>query len=133
MLSGQALASMHVGEVSDVKGLKQRLTQVYGLPPPFRQRVLLNGESLKDAVRLDSPMNLDLALLTYADVSQDQIDDLAAAARQGSVSKVGSLQTVHIHKLHRQFRKKTFMCVCVYVSFNYLSVCQVCLSAYVTV
>ena len=85
-----------------MKGLKQLLTQVYGLPPRFRQRVFYDGESLKDTVRLDSPMDLDLVLLTFTDVSQRQVDDLAAAARQGSVSKVGSFTTVYIH---RRFRK----------------------------
>ena len=110
MLSGQALASIHVGEVSDVKGLKQHLTQVYGLPPRFRQRVFFNGESLKDAVRLDSPMNLDLVLLTFTDVSARQVDDLGTAARQGSVSKVGSFETMCITQTTRGMRLP-YMCI----------------------
>ena len=100
MLSGQALARIAVGEVQDVKGLKQHLNQVYGLPSRFRQRVLFNGESLKDTVKLDSPMNLDLVLLTLADVSQKQVNYLAAAAMQGSVSQVGRLQAGFPHRVY---------------------------------
>ena len=69
MLTGDALTSIPVEEIHDVKGLKLRLNQRHGLPPRFRQRVLFHGEILEDAMTLDSPMNLDLVLLTFADVS----------------------------------------------------------------
>ncbi|CAE7945673.1 ANKRD50, partial [Symbiodinium sp. KB8] len=91
MLSGEAVTSIPVEEIQDVKGLKQRLSDLHGLPPRFRQRVFFHGEPLKDDMTLDSPMNLDLVLLTFADVSQRQVDELAAAALQGSLSEVESL------------------------------------------
>ena len=94
MLSGEAVTSIPVEEVQDVKGLKQRLNQLHGLPTRFRQRILFRGETLKDTVMLNSPMNLDLVLLTFADVSQQQVEDLADAAEQGSVSEVGNVERV---------------------------------------
>ena len=75
-----------------MKGLKQRLTQLHGLPTRFRPRVLFNGENLKDEMTLDYPLDLELVLLTFADVSQSQMLDLEAAATQGSISQVGSLK-----------------------------------------
>ena len=90
MLSGETVACIPVEEIHDVKALKQRLTQMHGMPPRFRQRVLLHGENLEDDVALDGPMSLDLALLGFADVSQQQVDELAAAALHGSISEVGS-------------------------------------------
>ena len=92
MLSGEAVTSIPVEdaeEILDVKGLKRHLTQLHGLPPRFRQRVLFHHSSLEDAVKLDSPMDLDLVLLPFADVSQEQVAELSAAAMRGSVSKVG--------------------------------------------
>ena len=99
MLSGEAVTSIPVEEIQDVKGLKQRLSDLHGLPPRFRQRVFFHGEPLKDDMTLDSPMNLDLVLLTFADVSQRQVDELAAAALQGSLSEVANLETVYSENL----------------------------------
>ena len=96
MLSGEAVTSIPVEDVQDVKGLKRHLNRLHCLPPRFRQRILFRGETLKDTVRLDSAMNLDLVLLTFADVSQQQVEDLADAAEQGSVSEVGSFETVYL-------------------------------------
>ena len=80
---------MAVGEVSDVRSLKQRLSQLRGLPPRFRQRLLLNGRGLEDAVELDSPIDLQLVLLPFADVSDSQVRELTAAARDGAVAEAG--------------------------------------------
>ncbi|CAE7876403.1 ANKRD50 [Symbiodinium sp. KB8] len=91
MLSGEALTSIPVEEVHDVKGLKQHLTQLHGLPPRFRQRVFFHGEILEEDVKLDSSMNLDLVVLTFSDVSEGQAEKLAAAASQGSFSEVESM------------------------------------------
>ena len=63
MLSGEGVASIPVEGTNDVRGLKQKLNELHGLPPRFRQRVLLHGESLEDTVKLDCPMDLDLVLL----------------------------------------------------------------------
>ena len=59
MLSGEAVVSIPVEEIHDVKGLKQRLTQPpHDLPPRFRQRVLLRDEIVDDSVILDSSVDL---------------------------------------------------------------------------
>ncbi|CAE6924894.1 Kidins220 [Symbiodinium sp. KB8] len=97
MLSGEAVTSIAVEEVHDVRGLKQHLTQLHGLPPRFRQRVFFHGENLEDDVKLDSPMDLDLVLLTFADVSAEQVEELTAVAGRGSVSEVRSSETVYMH------------------------------------
>ncbi|CAE7632510.1 ANK3 [Symbiodinium sp. CCMP2456] len=91
MLSGEAVASLPVEEINDVRGLKQKLIELHGMPPRFRQRILLNGESLEDTVKLDRPMDLELVLLTFADVSEEAVEDLNDAAREGSVAKVQSM------------------------------------------
>ena len=87
-LSGEEVASIAVGEVRDVKSLKRRLSQLPGVPPRFRQRLLLNGRQLEDAAELDSPMDLQLVLLPFADMSQAEGCEFAAAARQGFAAKV---------------------------------------------
>ena len=86
-LSGEEVASIEVEEVSDVRSLKQRLSQLHGLPPRFRQRLLLNGRQLEDAAELDSPTDLQLVLLPFAEVSQREVDEFRDAARRGSVSE----------------------------------------------
>ena len=88
VLSGEALTSIPVEEVHDVRGLKQCLNQQHGLPPRFRQRVLLHGEMLEDTANLDSPMDLDLVVLAFADVSQSDVDDLSFYAAEGIMAEV---------------------------------------------
>ena len=134
MLSGEAVTSIPVEEIHDVKALKQRLAQLRGLPPRFRQRVLFRGEILKDTVTLDSPMNLDLVLLTFADVSQKQVDCLAAAAMQGRMSEVGrvdlqSLYSIYIHlylHIYTYTYTYTYMhihtCIYIYI-YIYIYIC----------
>ena len=98
MLSGEAVTSIPVEEIHAVRALKQRLAQRHGLPPRFRQRVLFQAEILEDTVTLDSPMNLDLVLLPFANVSEGQMRDLAVAALQGSVSQVGRFESVRVRE-----------------------------------
>ena len=50
----------------DVRALKRRLSQLPGSHPRFRQRLLLNGRQLEDATELDSPTDLQLVLLPFA-------------------------------------------------------------------
>ena len=102
MLSGEAVTSIAVEEICDVRGLKRRLHQLHGLPPRFRQRVLAHAQDLEDSVPLDSPMDLDLVLLSFADVSESQGDNLVDAARRGfmveeprSEDNLGTLGIVH--------------------------------------
>ena len=50
MLSGEMVTSIPVEEIHDVKSLKLRLNQLHGLPPRFRQRLLLSGVPLEDII-----------------------------------------------------------------------------------
>ena len=94
MISGEVVTSMAVEELDAVRDLKDRLNQRHGMPPRFRQRLLFHGKSLDDTTQLDSPMDLDLVLLTFADVTQSQVDDLTTAAAEGSMDEVGSLESI---------------------------------------
>ena len=87
-LSGDPVTMVPVEKVTDVRSLKQHLHQRHGCPPRFRQRLFLHGKTLEDSVELESSMDLDLVLLSFADVSQAQADDLAAAAKQGRLAEV---------------------------------------------
>ena len=46
MMSGEKVASIPVEEVEDVMTLKQELSRRHGLPPRFRQQLVLQGYSL---------------------------------------------------------------------------------------
>ncbi|CAE7361554.1 Ankrd17 [Symbiodinium microadriaticum] len=61
------------------------------MPPRFRQRLLLQGQTFEDTANLDSAMDLELVLMPFADVSEAQVNDLAAAAEQGFVNEVESM------------------------------------------
>ncbi|CAE7675451.1 ANKRD17, partial [Symbiodinium sp. CCMP2456] len=91
MISGEEVASIPLEEFReepcDVKSLKQRLCQLKEMPPRFRQRLLLQGQTLEDTANLASPMDLELVLMPFADVSEAQVNDLAAAAEQGFVTE----------------------------------------------
>ena len=88
MLSGE-VTSIPLESVSNVREVKQRLHQHHGLPPRFRQRLILEGATLDDAEELDSPIDLDLVVQTFSSPSQAQADELVAAARDGSVQQAG--------------------------------------------
>ncbi|CAE7234845.1 XBAT32, partial [Symbiodinium natans] len=72
MLSGEVMA-VPVEEVSSVRDVKQRLHRLHGLPPRFRQRLLLQGASLDDATK------------------PDPVAELIDVARSGSVQEVESM------------------------------------------
>ena len=114
-LSGDEVASVAFAELSDVKSLKQRLHQQHGLPPRFRQRLLHLGNTLSDAVMLDSVMDrrgsvsegvlkrrldadpvpdtvTDLQVVTLA-FSQCQPLELWRAAGQGRLAEAGGATT----------------------------------------
>ena len=76
MLSGEELAKVPLDEVSDVRSLKQHLHQLHGLPPRFRQRILLHGQRLDDATRIDSSQELEIVLLTYTAASDQDLENL---------------------------------------------------------
>ena len=76
--------SVPVHEIDDVRGLKRCMNQLRGFPIGFRQRFLFRGKFLQDGVKLESPMDLDLVLLQFAEVSQEQVENLVQAAARGS-------------------------------------------------
>ena len=89
MLSGELVADIpeeELEKLSDVKSLKQHLNQVQGVGPRFRQRLLRQGESLKETAMLDSAVDPYLVVLPVADVSQSQVENMVAAAGWGSVA-----------------------------------------------
>ena len=87
MLSGEDVAIIPVEELSDVKELKLQLHRVHGMPTRFRQRLLVRGSALADSTKLDSPMDLELVLLTHSAASPAQADELATAAWNGCKSE----------------------------------------------
>ncbi|CAE7724725.1 Ankrd17 [Symbiodinium sp. CCMP2592] len=90
--SGAELAAVPVDEVPDVKSLKMRLCPVCGTSR-FRQRLLHAGSDLPDIFRIDHPMDFNLVLLPFAESTQEQMDELAEAARGGRQADVeGMLQ-----------------------------------------
>ena len=100
MLSGEEV-SVPVQEVSCVREVKRRLHQLHGLPPRFRQRLILHGTNLDDAYELDSPLELELILQSFSGsgASQKQADELVAAAGAGLVGKAG-VTTLHPCRLN---------------------------------
>ena len=89
LLSGEAVTSIPVQEICDVRGLKQLLSQRHGLPPRFRQRVLACGKDLEDSATLDSPMDLCLVLLSFTDADRSEVDELIDSAHWGNIAEVG--------------------------------------------
>ena len=89
LLSGEEVASLPLTELSDVKALKHRLHQQHGLPPRFRQRLLHDGHTLDDAVKLDTAMDLQVLIVAFSEFSEDQQQELYVAASDGNVAKAG--------------------------------------------
>ena len=77
-------------EIQNVRGLKRHLSQLRGFPLRFRQRLLLNGETLEDNGKPNSPRDLDLVLVQFVDASEEQVTNLLRAARGGSLAEVES-------------------------------------------
>ena len=88
-LSGEELTCLPLAELSDVKALKQRLHEQHGLPPRFRQTLLHEGNTLDDAVKLETEMDLQLLIVAFSEPSGDQRRDLTEAAWFGHVAKAG--------------------------------------------
>ena len=76
--------------IDDVKGLKRHLSHLHGFPRGFRQRLVYDGRVLEDVAKLDCSMDLDLVLLNFAEVSQEQVDDFVKAAYHCSMAEVES-------------------------------------------
>ena len=54
---------------------------------PKRQRLILQGCNLDDADELDSALDLELVVLSFASPSTTQVEELIASARNGSVQE----------------------------------------------
>ena len=87
LLSGEELTSLPLTELSDVRALKQRLHQQHGLPPRFRQRLLQEGQSLDDSVKLDAPMDLQVVTVAFSDPSDEQKSEMCHAIEENFVHK----------------------------------------------
>ena len=88
MLSGDDVASVPLVEVISVRALKQQLNGLHGMPNRFRQRLFSCGSPLDDSEMLSSPLDLELVLLTHADATQTQADELVTAVANGSTTEV---------------------------------------------
>ena len=93
MISGEELTAIPVEEVSSVGDVKRRLQELHGLPRRFRQRLLLQGSNrnLDDADELHFPQDLELVVLSFSSPSPAQVDEIVAAARNGSVKEADVL------------------------------------------
>ena len=89
-VSGEELTTaLEEDLVPDVRALKRRLNQLYGLPPRFRQRLLLNGKCLEDTASLQAGMELQLVPLVFVpNPSPDKVQEFTAATRAGDFDKV---------------------------------------------
>ena len=89
LLSGEEVASLPLTELSDVKALKQRLHQQHGMQPRFRQRLLHDGSTLGDDVKLDSAMDLQILIVDFDKAAEVLRLDLYDAAGLGNLTQVG--------------------------------------------
>ena len=92
-MSGEELAiAVDEDLIPDVRALKQHLHQLHGLPPHFRQRLLLHRQCLEDTAALRSSMDLELVLLAFIpNRSPDEMQEFTAAAGAGDLEKVREL------------------------------------------
>ncbi|CAE6944962.1 ANKRD50 [Symbiodinium natans] len=82
MASGEDLAVIPCKELSTVRALKEKLQALCGVPR-FRQRLLLDGRSLGDEVKLQEPADLQLVLVSFFEASDAQQQDFATAIANG--------------------------------------------------
>ena len=65
-MSGEELTiTLEEALVPDVRALKQHLNQLHGLPPRFRQRLLVHGQCLEDTATLPPGTELELVVLAF--------------------------------------------------------------------
>ena len=103
-VSGEELTTaLEEDLVPDVRALKRRLNQLYGLPPRFRQRLLLHGKCLEDTATLQPGMELELVLSAFIpNPPPDEVQQLMAAARAGECDKVLGLSDVKFREPHSE-------------------------------
>ena len=103
-ISGEELSiALQEDLLPDVRALKRRLNQLYGLPPSFRQRLLLHDMCFEDTATLHPGMELELFLLVFVpNPSPDEVQELKAAARAGDFDKACGLSDSNIRKPPRE-------------------------------
>ena len=89
-MSGEELTiTLEEDLIPDVRALKQHLNQLRGLPPRFRQRLLLHGQCLEDTATLHLAMDLELVVLAFIpNRSLDEVQEFLDAAGAGDSDKV---------------------------------------------
>ena len=88
-VSGEELTTVEEALVPDVRALKRRLNQLYGLPLRFRHRLLLHGKCLEDTTTLHPCMELELVILAFIpNASPDEVQEFTAAACAGDFDQV---------------------------------------------
>ena len=85
--SGEELASISAEEVGSVQELKCRLYGLCGVPR-FRQRLLHEGGVLEDGMGLESSMDIQLVLLNFCEATEEQEEELIAAAKSCDAARV---------------------------------------------
>ena len=99
-VSGEELA-IALEEVPNVRAVKRRLNQLSGLPPCFRQRLLLHGKCLEDAAAVHPGMELEVVMLAFIpNRSPDEVKEFTAAARAGDLDKVCAFSGVNFLTPH---------------------------------
>ena len=103
-MSGEELTiTLEEDLVHDVRELKQHLNQLHGLPPRFRQRLLLHGQCLEDTATLNSAMELEVVVLAFIpNRSPDKVQEFTAAADAGDFDKVRALNEAKLRTPHSQ-------------------------------
>ena len=98
--AGQEVASIPVAELTDVRSLKRYLQGICGVTR-FRQRLVDKHETWDDMLKLDSPADLQLAVLPFSNATDDasiqQCMKLADAAHRGILHLVEELLQLPLH------------------------------------
>ena len=89
-VSGEELTiTLEEDSAPNVRALKQHLNERHGLPPRFRQRLLLQGKCLEDTATLQLGMELELVVLAFIpNPSPDEVQEFTAAAGSGNFDEV---------------------------------------------
>ena len=89
-VAGAEMAAFPLEQLSSVMGLKQKLQMLHGLPR-FRQKILHSGNILHDDEHLESPIDVQVILMNFAEASPEQAGELVDAAEHGRAMDVEEL------------------------------------------
>ena len=81
--SGERAASIPMEDLVDVRSLKHNLGRRCGLPR-FRQRLLRNGRVLPEEECLESPGDVQLVLLPFCSVHDEEIRQFIGLSAAGA-------------------------------------------------